>query len=129
MRLVRLAIIGVLVGGAAIVGRAQGPATATFHGAGAVPGNPAGISTVRDATKVGNVIYGVGGWQNGNSVLWSWDNGNPVSFIQLPNVSTPGSGGVSATAITPDASYIGGQARSTAGVVAVRVTRSLLPSS
>jgi hypothetical protein len=125
MRLFRLAIVGVLIGCAAIVGRAQTPAIATFRGVGPHPPNPAANSAVRDATKVGSVIYAVGGSGN-EAMLWTWDGTSGVVRTVLPNAPsyTSGAAGVTAGAINRDATYIASQARSSTGLTAVQVRAS-----
>jgi len=103
-------------------------AQVTFHGAGIAN------SAVRDATKVGTVIYAVGASGAGTSVnpssasLWTFDGLNPVSLTLLPNFAS-GTTGTVAGAITPDAVHIASQARNLSSPpTAVRVTRSLLPN-
>jgi hypothetical protein len=139
MRPLKYALI-VMVGIASLAGpgvRAQGP-VAAFHTIGDLPGGPT-FSTVRDATKVGGVIYAVGGSVKGNlscspqtncqpdtAILWTFDGSNSA-LTALPNlvVNTGGLSPIVASAITPDAVYIASQARDQATGqtrVAVRVT-------
>ncbi|HEX5000622.1 MAG TPA: FG-GAP-like repeat-containing protein, partial [Terriglobia bacterium] len=125
-------------------------AQASFHGIGDLPGGPV-RSGVFDATKSGGVIYAVGGsaandqtlcmspgvpagcvaqFNADTPILWSWD-GVTTSLTALPNLatpSTPPANTAGAFAITRDAAYIAGQARSNASApgqaLPVRVTRS-----
>lgn len=104
---------------------------------GAVPGSPdslsvpTGNSQARDATKVGTIIYAVGS-SGRDAALWTWDGANPVVRTVLPNAPSYVSGlsGVTAGAITRDATYIASQARAgdnssgTAGGDAVQVRTS-----
>ena len=124
---------------------AEGP-TAAFYGIGQLPGlraQPASI--VRDATEVDGVIYAVGGattrlcsgtsglcGDTDTAVLWRRDGTNPATLEALPNlaVNTLSTTPLTAYALTPDAAFIGSQARTNAtnGRQAVRVTTSSLTS-
>ncbi len=127
-----------------------GPAApAMFHAIGDLPGGPF-VSDVRDATKVGGVLYAVGASASNNqtlcisfnnpvgcvpqfnpdtAVLWRWD-GNAATMTPLPNLVAPPSPPtylLIASAITRTGDYIAGQARSSATdpaqKLAVRVRR------
>lgn len=129
---------------------AAGPPTpATFHAIGDLPGG-AVVSDVRDATKVGGVLYAVGASASHNQVLcisfnnpvgcvmqynpdtalmWTFDGGTST-LTPLPDLVTPTGTPVNplfASAITRDAAHIASQARSNAAdpaqMHAVRVTR------
>jgi Tol biopolymer transport system component len=126
------------------------PAPASFHTIGDLSGGPL-ISAVRDATRISGVTYAVGASAANNQilcvapnnpvgcvpqfttdtpVLWTW-NGSTATLTPLPSLVTPtpvAVNGVTASAITPDASYIASAARSNAAnpaqALAVRVTRN-----
>lgn len=133
MRVLRWLCLCFLIGSITFVARprAAGP-QAVFHA-----GIPGGF--VRDATKVGSVIYGVGTWANSGAggridgALWTIDvTTNTVTRTALPDFCITGNPGCGASlaageAITPDGAYVASQARSTGnGPTAVRVTRSSL---
>jgi hypothetical protein len=136
-----------------LTGRAQGPAQPVFHAIGDLPGGPT-LSSVRDATRVGTMIYAVGAsaanaqtlctapnvpagcvgvYGQDTPVLWSYDTANNTgSLTALPAIvnNTVAGNGVVANAITPDGNYIASQARianNTPQATAVRVTRALVP--
>lgn len=137
---------------APLTGRAQGPAQPVFHAIGDLPGGPT-LSTVRDATRVGTMIYAVGAsaqniqtlcsvnnvpgcvgaFGQDTAVLWSYDTANNTgSLAALPAIvnNTTAGNSVVANAITPDGAYIASQARianNNPQSAAVRVTRSLVP--
>src|SRR5712671_3723417 len=145
MHTLRWVLCGLLIVFATASGYAQGP-VATFNGIGDLSGGPF-ASTVRDATKVDGVIHAVGAsatvdqclvptpgctqtsYNFDTPAIWSWDGSN-ASLSSLPSFVTltnPGTAATFASAITPDASYIAGQARSSAAgnaMLATRVTRS-----
>lgn len=115
---------------------AQGP-TAAFHAVGDLPGG-ASFSIIKDATRVGGVIYAVGGGVDlvaspfpDTAVVWRSDGTNPPTLAPLPDLvtNTTATSRLTAYAITPDAAYIASQARSSAtsaARAAVRVTTSSL---
>lgn len=126
------------------------PAPATFHAIGDLPGGPV-VSDIRDATRVGGVLYAVGASASHDQVLcisfnnpvgcvtqhnpdtallWTFDGVNST-LTPLPDLVTPTGTPVNplfASAITRNAAYIAGQARSNAAdpaqMHAVRVTRT-----
>jgi hypothetical protein len=140
MRLLRWATFCVVVGTLPAIGlglRAQGPVVG-FHTIGDLPGGYT-FSTVRDATKVGDVIYAVGGSANMNQapsvfgadtpILWTREGTNLPVLTALPHLATPSlpQTPMLAQAITPDAQYIASMARNSAtsgSRVATRVTMS-----
>lgn len=148
-RLVRWLVFVVLVGLAPLTGRAD--SGFAFHGIGDLAGGPA-FSGIGDATRVGGVIYAVGGSAAVNQLLCVSPN-NPVGCLpsfgpdtailwdsasgqltKLPNlvVNNTANTSIIAGAITPDAAYIASQARSIAvggNRLAVRVDRSQLPNA
>lgn len=146
---VRGAVLLLLAGLASASGFASAPPPqATLYGIGDLAGGPV-ASTVRDAIKVSGTIYAVGGSAARNQVLcvspnnppgcvggigpdtptlWTWDGANAV-LTPLPNLAAnlTANTGMSAAAITPDATFIASQARdvvSGGSRVAVRVTTS-----
>jgi len=146
MRAFRWLLLGGLIAIIPIMGRAAAPvppSTAGFYGIGDLAGGPT-LSLVRDAVKAGGTIYAVGGSAARNQtcptppncfladtpVLWTWD-GTTAALAALPNlvVNTNGTSGVVASAISPNAAFIAGQARSTTtgnATQAVQITTSLL---
>lgn len=122
--------IPVIVRLAALIAGGVAPAAAQvrFHGVGDLPGGIV-YSEVRDATKVGGVIYAVGnasglsGATGGDTaVLWTSTGG----LRGLPNLVAAGAAGpfLTASAITPDGRFVASRARnsSTANTrIAVKV--------
>ena len=134
---------------------AQGPPppTATLHAIGDIdgPGTDGATTIIRDATRVGGVIYAVGsavthlttcGGANpapcaapDTPILWRFDPANATPTLDaLPDlvVNTTGTSSLTAFDITPDAAYIASQARSAAvgnASAGVRVTPGLPPST
>ncbi len=135
----RVAILLLIVLAAPTLFHAQGPpppSAATFHAIGDLPGGPF-VSNVRDATKVGGVLYAVGASASHNqilcisfnnpagcvpqynpdtAVLWTFDGVNNT-LTPLPDVVTPTGTPVNplfASAITRDAAYIASAARNNA---------------
>ena len=155
MRLFRWITVLALVGIVPITGRAQSPTGVLFHAIGDLPGGPA-VSSVRDATRVGSMIYAVGASAQNNQVLctgpnvpggcvnafgqdtpilWSFDTttstGNLMALPAIVNNVVNGNS-VVANAISTDGNYIASQARianNNPQAAAVRVTRALLPFS
>lgn len=149
-RLIRWIPIVALVGVLPVTGRAQSPAV-RFHGVGDLTGGPA-FSVIRDATRVGGVIYGVGGSAAVSQVLCA-SPGNPIGCVgaigpdtavlwdsatgqltALPNLvaNATANAPILAADITPDGAYIASQARSTpagGNRLAVRVERALVPGA
>lgn len=121
----------------ALLAVAHAHAQATIYGIGDLPGGKT-YSQVNDATKVGGVIYAVGGStathatnNNDRAVLWTSSSGG--TLVSIPDFvnNTPGTGGVIATAITPDGAAIAGRlhADATLGVTsAALITTSGLTS-
>lgn len=153
MRCLRWMTFLALVGIVPLTGRAQAPAQPQFHAIGDLPGGPT-ISAVRDATRVGSMIYAVGASAQNNQVLctgpnvpagcvgaygqdtpvlWSFDTTTSTgTLMALPAIvnNTVNGNGVVANAITPNGDYIASQARianNNGQTAAVRVTRALLP--
>jgi hypothetical protein len=92
-------------------------AQVTFFGMGDLPG---GItqSEVRDTTRVGTVLYAVGGsaanagGSTGNDTAFLWTStGGMTALPQLVSGTFNASNPVIASAITPDAAYIASRAR------------------
>lgn len=111
----------------ATIARAQ----ATLYGVGDLSGDDKIYSQVRDATKVGGVIYAVGGSSaNGSNSLdtaFLWKSNTGITALPNLETNTTATNGVTASAITPDAAYIASRARSVASGdnrEAVRVTVS-----
>lgn len=116
----------------------------TFHAIGDLPGGGV-ASAVRDATRVGGVIYAVGAStvvagaaatfvpNQDTPALWTWAGSGDGILQALPNTADFTSTQISplsAYAITPDGAYLASQARpsnATTGTNWVRVTRSLVP--
>ena len=117
-------------------------AQATFYGVGDLPGGGF-ASEIRDATKVGGVIYAVGssaanpdnfnlGSGGGDTaILWTLTGG----IIAIPNLveNTTGLGFVSGRAITRDGAFIAGSSRNNSSLhsgsrTAVRITTNGLTS-
>jgi hypothetical protein len=143
MRLLRWTALAVVVGAIPLLDsglRAADPVV-TFHTIGDLDGvgDDYTFSTVRDATKVGSVIYAVGGsaikpqsesvFGPDTPILWTRDGTNdPVltalpAFVDFSFPQTP----VLAQAITRDARYIASMARdvvSNGSTAATRVTTS-----
>lgn len=153
MRLLRWITVLALVGIVPITGRAQGPATVAFHAIGDLPGGPT-LSAVRDATRVGSMIYAVGAsaqnaqvlctapnvpagcvgaFGQDTAVLWSFDTAtSAASLTALPAIVNNVSAGnaVVANAISANGDYIASQARianNNPQSAAVRVSRALVP--
>lgn len=152
-RVARWFAIAVLVGLVPITSRAQAPAQPIFHGIGDLPGGPT-LSTIRDATRVGSMIYAVGAsaqntqvlctspgvpagcvgaFGQDTAVLWSFDTTTSASTLTaLPAIvnNTTFGNSVVANAISTDGNYIASQARianNNPQSAAVRVNRALLP--
>jgi hypothetical protein len=132
------------------VNTVSGPFSAAFHDAGDLAGGPF-VSAIRDAARVGGVLYAVGASASHNQILCTGPN-NPVGCVPqfnqdtavlwafngvgrtltpLPDLVTPTGTPVNwrfASAITRDGAYIASQARfnvaDPAQVLAVRVTRN-----
>src|SRR5688572_29906740 len=118
--------------------KAEGP-TATFHTIGDLPGGGA-TTIIKDATKVGGVIYAVGGAVTrqafcGNAgqgpcgatdtpILWRSDgNGTPQA---LPDILSPSNNpAVTASAITRNAGYIASTARDVIPGTTNSITRAV----
>jgi hypothetical protein len=113
-------------------------AQVTFYGMGDLPG---GItqSEVRDTTRVGTVLYAVGGsaanpgGSTGNDSAFLWTStGGMIALPQLVPGTFNSSNPVIASAMTPDAAYIASRARFNTATPgqrhAVRVTTSGLTS-
>jgi uncharacterized delta-60 repeat protein len=95
------------------IGRPMG--SASLYGIGDLPGGIF-LSQVRDATKVGDVIYAVGtstakgeSTNGDTAVLWQSDSG----LFALPTAepASQGQGFVTASAITPDAAFVAARTR------------------
>jgi len=91
---------------------------------------------VRDATKVGNIIYAVGTWTNSGAggrfdgALWTFDGANPAVRTALPDISSNTQNLAAGDAITPDAAYIANQVRVTSNPpTAARVAFNPLTST
>lgn len=152
MRILRWFALLSLVVVVPIHGRAQSPSVPVFHGIGDLPGGPT-LSSLRDATRVGAMIYAVGAsaqnpqtlcsvspglgcvgsFAQDTSVLWSFDtNVNAGGLTALPNIvtNTTATNALTAVAISADGNYITSFARITStgpGATGVRVARTLLP--
>ena len=94
----------------ALLAVVQVHAQATLYGIGDLAGGKT-YSQVNDATKVGGVIYAVGGStatsatnNNDRAVLWTSTGG--LQAIPDFVTNTAGAGGIVATSITPDGAYI-----------------------
>src|SRR5262245_18728176 len=103
----KLLLVTVLIGVAAFPGRPQaqspGPAAA-FHAIGDLPGgDPTFTTLVKDATRVGNTIYAVGGlntkspncnapcFRTDTPFLWQF-NGTTATLTGLPDMTVPNAG-------------------------------------
>ena len=69
MRLLRWFTVATLVGIVPLAGRAQSPAAPVFHAIGDLSGGTTS-SNVRDATRVGTMIYAVGASVQNPQTLW-----------------------------------------------------------
>jgi hypothetical protein len=146
MRTPKMLLFGVVLAIVALIGRpkAAGP-SAAFHSVGDLTGGGS-TTMVRDATKANGVIFAVGGAVTrltcgppglcpftDTAILWQFDGTN-ATLQALPDLvsNTTATSSLTAFAMTPDAAFIAGRARSNASngqTQAVRATTSLLPSS
>jgi hypothetical protein len=139
----RSALLSVVVLG--IVASSSGPSAqapvARFHAVGDLPGGGA-FTLIRDATRVGQTIYAVGGAVARDAtstppclpsrvdtpILWAFD-GTAATVTPLPDFTANlNSVRGAANDITPDGRYIASQAAG-GGNWAVRVDATLLPSA
>ena len=119
------------------------PGAVTFKGIGDLAGGGVG-SAVRDATRVGGVIYAVGSSTSADTLpvpnldtpaLWTWPGSGAGTLSALPagvTLNNPPGNSLSAYAITPSAAFIASQAHYTDGDPGsnwVRVDRSQLPAA